>query len=160
MIKTITVGALALVCLGPVAAQAQTGVRADIAVEAARADLLTEQAYLAAGQASDFSRAASWLRDAAALRGENPEAVRALMDAGHFHYYAQRSGDAVSAFHQAGKVALNLGDAETAARAFRNAAFAAHRIGDVDTARRFMARSETLEAERAVAQATVVAQDR
>lgn len=161
MFKTTLLGALTLSLLGPAAARSQTVVRDDLAIAVARAEVLTEQAYLAAEQASDFTRAATWLRDAAALRGEDPAAVQALMDAGHFHFYARRSGSAVSAFHEAGRIALDLGDRETAARAFRNAAFAADRVGDVLTARRFLARSETLQAEMTLLAATVVAaQDR
>lgn len=161
MLRTVTVGAFALATLIPAAAASQVTVDTDEARRTARAEILTEQAYLAAGQRHDFATAASWLREAASLREVGSESVRSLMDAGHFHFYAQRSLDAVSAFQSAGRQALELGDGDTAARAFRNGAFAAERAGDPLTARILMARSQSIEAELAVSRVSVVTtQDR
>ena len=154
MKRFATLSAFALIAALPATVQAQATSDEQAAIAFERAELLTEQAYVAAGLGMDFENAATWLRDAASLRGEDAKAVQLLLDAGHFHFYAQRSLKAASAFNEAAELALELGDRNQAALAFRNAAFAATRAGDVESARSLMARSQQIAVE-----ATVVAAD-
>jgi hypothetical protein len=154
MKRFATLSAIALIAVAPAAVQAQSTSDEDAAVAFERAELLTEQAYIAAGLEMDFANAATWLRDAASLRGDDAAAVRLLLDAGHFHFYAQRSLKAASAFNEAAELAIELGDREVASVAYRNAAFAADRAGDIESARSLMARSQQLAVE-----ATIVAAD-
>ena len=155
MKRIATFGALALLALAPATLSAQSVADDEAAVKFERAELLTEQAYLAAGQQMDYTRAATWLRDAAALRDQDAESVRLLIDAGHFHFYDRRSAKAMDAFFTAGKLALELGERELAALAFRNAAHAAGRVGDAETATAMIALSQRIEVEATVAQAEV-----
>jgi hypothetical protein len=155
MIRTHTFSALALFALLPAAASSQMSPDLSAVDREIRAEVLTEQAYLVAGQRADFVTAASWLRDAAELTGRSAESVRSLMNAGHFHFYSHRSLEAASAFNSAGELALELGDQETAIRAFRNGAFAADRVGDTMTAQQLMARSQSIEADMAITTVTV-----
>ncbi len=150
MFRINTVSAMALFALLPAAASSQMSPDVSAVDRELRAGLLAEQAYLVAGQRSDFETAATWLRDAAELSGPSAETVRSLMNAGHFHFYARRSLEAASAFNAAGELALELGDQDTAARAFRNGAFAADRVGDTMTAHQLMARSQAVAAESAM----------
>ena len=155
MKRFATMSAVALLAALPATSQAQTTSTDEAAIAFERAEILTEQAYMAAGQQQDFETAATWLRDAASLRGDDAATFRLLLDAGHFHVYAERSLKAASAFNAAAQIALEFGDRAGAALAYRNAAFAADRAGDAIAARALMAQSQQLAVEATVAQAEV-----
>ncbi len=153
MNRSTAFSALAVFALIPAGASAQMSVDETMIDAEAQAEILTEQAYLLANQRNDFETAASWLRQAAIAQAPSAATVRSLMNAGHFHFYARRSLDAVSAFKSAAELALELGDTDTAASAFRNGAFAADRGGDVETAREMLQQSISLQSQTVAAEA-------
>ena len=140
-IRRMLVGALALVALAPSALVAQTSVDADAARQSERAELLSEQGWLAANQKLDFEAAASYALEAALLRDDSPEKIRVLLNAGRFHFYSNQPLKAVSALIAAGEVAIELGDIATARKAFLDGAWVAAEAGDVNTARELLIRT-------------------
>lgn len=141
--------ALPVLFVLPSAASAQLSVDIDASLRLERATILAEQAWLLANQKGEFAAAASQLREAAELlRDTEPEKVRVLTNAGHFHYHARQHLSAVSALQEAGEVARLLGDGEAANEAFLAAAWVAVRAGDVVTATQLLGRMEPISLER------------
>jgi len=134
MVRTTLFSALALIALVPAAAAAQSARATDNETREERAELYSEQGWLLASQKREFGLAASWLREAALLRGDGPQKVQDLLNAGRFHYYAHQLLVSASALKDAGVLALKLGDRETANRAFQDGAWVALEAGDMVTA--------------------------
>ena len=142
--KRSTILAAAGLAVAPAGVLAQTTVADDTAVRSERAEILAEQAWVVANQKSDFSTAALYLREAADLFGTDHASVDALMNAGRYHYYANRKLSAVSALRTAAETAERIGDLATASRALRDAAWVAAEAGEVPTARQLLEKSETM----------------
>lgn len=142
--KRTTLFAVACMAIAPAGLQAQATVADDSAIRTERAEILTEQAFLVANQAADFSSAALYLREAAELFGTDHASVAALVNAGKYHYYANRKLSAVSALRAAAETAERIGDLATASQAFRDAAWVAAQVGEVPTARELLERSQNL----------------
>lgn len=147
MLRKILVAVAALVALLPAAVFAQLSVDLNASTRYERAEILSEQAWLLANQKRDFSAAASTLREAALLRDADQEKIRVLVNAGHFHFYANRPLSAVSALREAGEVALTLGKVEEANKAFLDAAWVAARAGEIRTASQLLARTQPMSRE-------------
>jgi hypothetical protein len=125
----------------PVQAQSAT---ADAKAEITRAEVLSEYGRQLAHLERDFRKASLLLREAAELRGNAPEAVDELVEAGHFAYYGGLKTAAIHTLYKAGRVALQTGDAATAAEAFLDGAWVAHELGDDETARELLVAGQSL----------------
>ncbi len=154
-----TLAAVAFAAIVPAGVAAQATPNSEDALRTERAEILAEQAFIVANQAADFSSAASYLLEAAQLWGVDHASVDALLNAGRFHYYADRKLSALSALQNAAKMAEQVGDLSTASRVFRDAAFVAAEAGEVPTAKDLLERSETLLATVAVVALGQAAED-
>mgnify|MGYP006295328059 CR=1 FL=1 len=113
-------------------------------VEIERADLLAQHGRQLAKFRLDFAEASRYLREAAELRGNDPTAVKELVEAGHLAYYGGERLTSMMVLATAGDVAVKTGDAEAAAEAFRDAAWVAAEAGRREVARDYLLRGESL----------------
>ncbi len=140
-----TVVALFVATLGAgnLSAQATTA-ESDEGDRIAHAEKLEGKAWKAAEHRDGFVTAVRLFREAAQLRGDQPESVEDLVMAGRLSYYLDREGDAIESLARAGEIALEWGDVLTAAESFLDAAWIAEQDGRKSAALELGRRAEKL----------------
>lgn len=111
-----------------------------------RAQALEAAAKEAAEVRAAFREASRLYRQAAEVRGDQPEAAQSLMMAGALAYYVGSKGQAITDLTRAGELALAWGDVVTAAQAFLDASWVAAKEGRERDALELGRRAERLSA--------------
>lgn len=140
---------VALMAAGLLVGDAQAQAVSVVGDEEARvekAQALEVAAKEAAEVRAAFREASRMYRQAAEIRGDQPEAAHSLMMAGALAYYVGSKGQAITDLTQAGELALAWGDVVTAAQAFLDASWVAAKEGRERDALELGRRAERLSA--------------
>ncbi|HSG47705.1 MAG TPA: hypothetical protein VLA43_07845 [Longimicrobiales bacterium] len=128
-------------------AQAQAvSATGDEEIRVEKAQALEAAAREAAEVRAAFREASRLYRQAAEIRGDQPEAAQSLMMAGALAYYVGSEGQAIKDLTRAGELALAWGDVVTAAQAFLDASWVAAKEGRQNDAAELGRRAERLSA--------------
>jgi hypothetical protein len=96
---------------------------------------------------SDLGKAADLFRQASALRpAGDPTAIKDLIQAARFSFYAGKRDRALKDFAAAAETALRFGDVLAAAESFLDAAWVAQQVSDGAQALRYAGRARELSA--------------